>query len=233
MAKFDINVVDCVPGETLARNRAACDVPAFIQGGGHLAVVGGGPSINDRVADLRDHDGDVWAINGAWSWCRERMIPAYFYSADPRPGIADMCKGALAVLAAHCDPKTFAAARTAWKTQGPNIGPSSACSTLGAAIRAGYRKVTYYGCESSWTENTHAYQHEYDPDWLCVRVDGEEFLTNLHLLSQAGVLAEVLRAAPSVYSEKSGGMLRALIANPEWDAIYGAKSLVDTLTRAA
>ena len=228
MAIFDIVSVDCVPEGILARNRALSDAPPAC-GRGHLAIVGGGSSIESRIGELLAHKGDIWAINGAWRWCAERGIPAWFYSADPRPNIAKLCNGAPVILADHADPETWAKAGEKRMVKGPYIGPSSATSTLRTALHAGYRKMTYYGCESSWSENTHAYEHKPTDDWLQVRVGGNEFVTNLHLLHQAEVLAEVLRAAPNVYNERSGGLLAALIESPKWDAICGAKDLVDRL----
>jgi hypothetical protein len=225
--------VSCVSEYLLERNRSKCLAPPPI-GRGHLAVVGGGPSIESRIVDLMTHEGDVWAINEAWRWCRDHGVDADFYSADPSPHIADICRDAPCVLADHVNPECWNMALPgARAVKGPYIGPSSACSTLRTAIDAGYRKVTYYGCESSWNKSTHAYEDNPGDDWLCVCVDGKHFLTNLHLLSQAEVIAEMIAIAPEAYKEKSGGLLAALVKNPEWDAVFGNSNLVARLTEKA
>jgi hypothetical protein len=187
-----------------------------------LAVVGGGPSIKRRVDEIKAFDGDIWAINGAWGWCRAHDICATFISADPHPIVAKWANGATrALLEAHCDPSAFAVlkdADVAVFDAGLEPGmiraaSSTASSTPHLAVRMGYREVTLYGCDSSYQLNatTHAFQHEQRADELLVVCDGKEYLTAPDFYMQAQELSHYIRDVPQFIKERSGGLLRAMV----------------------
>lgn len=234
--RFEIECRGGVDGGTLERHRALSHDVFEFNGGGQLAIVGGGPSIEDHVFDLRTYEcrgDDVWSINGAWEWCNHKGVRAFFYSADAGENIALLCAGSRAVLADHCAPSAFVAAKTVRRLPGPHQGPTSATASLISAVKAGYRKITYFGCESSYSGETHAYEDKSSDNWLVVRVNGHEYKTTLTLLAQAEIMSKVMRQHPETFDEKSGGLLRAMIANPEWDAVYGARDLVDYVGESA
>jgi hypothetical protein len=226
--KLTIKVQGCALPERMARNMGqAPDLPEP-SGSGRLVVVGGGPSIAYHANELRALGGDIWAINGAALWCQENGIRAWLFSADPDPILADIARLAdRAVLADHCDPSAFAAmaGRPCLKAVGDMPGPTSALGASAVALRAGYDGVTYFGCECSYTDRTHAYQEEDPPDLVRVSCGGESFLTKLELLLQAERMAELIRELPDIYSERCGGLLSALIKHGDYDVTHGSRAL--------
>jgi 3D (Asp-Asp-Asp) domain-containing protein len=190
-----------------------------------LAVVGGGPSIAEHVETLRTFDGEIWAINGAFQWCRSHGIEATFYSVDPLPWLVDDCRVARrAILAAHCAPEVFADLKNAHieivhlGADGLVHGTTSASTSPMVAIQRGHRHVTFYGCESSSSATTHAYKEcRVRASRLAVECGGQTFITSPQMLMQAEELSAIIAAAPSIFSECSGGLLRAMIASPEYD----------------
>jgi hypothetical protein len=201
-----------------------------------LAVVGGGASVVECIDELRAFPGEVWAINGAFHWCLENGIDATFYSIDARRAIASMAEGAArAVLSVRCHPETFAAIDGPIEVYaGQHIGPSSAVTASLCAIQRGHRHVSFYGCDSCYTETVSA--PKASPlgytDRILVRADGSDFLTDPGLFMQAELLAEIVRSAPAVFDECSGGLLRALVADPEWDIIAASQSIHDKVKLA-
>lgn len=203
-----------------------------------LAVVGGGTSVRKHLETLKNWPGDIWAINGAWRWCRDNDIDAAFFSVDPAPGVADLARGAKrAFLGSPCHPDTFAALadtcmiiRTPPDPAGIYAGPTTATYGPEIGARCGFQHITFFGCESSYehdpgatrgangvTLQTHTYMRESVTSLILVKVEGEDFLTEPEYLLQALWLSNVLRAFPQLYAEESGGLLRALIQAKEWD----------------
>jgi hypothetical protein len=217
-----------VPDEDVQRNhKHACGLglPSYREFRAtrpRLAVIGGGPSINRHVDEIKAFDGDVWAVNGAWGWCHRHGIAATFVSGDPHPRVAEWAKGATrALLNVHCDPSAFAVLKDADVAvfdagSEPGMirtGSSTASGTPHLAIRMGYREVTLYGCESSYQLNatTHAFQHEQRADEMLVVCDDKEYLTAPDFYMQALELARYIREVPEFIKERSGGLLRAMI----------------------
>lgn len=186
------------------------------KGSGRLAVVGGGPSIRHHIDELKAWDGAIWAVNSTVNWCMEHGIDAAFYTVDAaklhRWRVPfDQVKRA--ILAIDCDPAMFEALKGADVSMlpMPDGGPTSANSADWFAIEAGYSGLTYFGCESSFEDTTHAYASADIETWIAVRVGGQDFRTKPEFLEQARIMSEVIRAVPSYYSERSGGLLRAMV----------------------
>lgn len=205
-----------------------------------LAVVGGGPSIHEYVDELRAFDGEVWAINGALGWCRDHGIPATLISADPHPIVLQWAKGAKrAFLESGCDPTVFDLLRDAEvylydsdTTQGGIASPH--CTVMGIphmACRIGFRGVRLYGCESSYPPKTsHAYMDEGRTQELIITCGGHDYLTAPDFYVQAVALAKYIRDVPEFISEGSGGLLRALVADPEFHIKWISDDLARSLT---
>ena len=198
-----------------------------------LAVVGGGPSVALFVDELKDFPGEVWAINSAFHWCLSKGIDATFYSIDAKEIVSCMAQGARrAVLSYRCHPLTFSACDGLIEVySGPHFGPSSAATAPMVAVQRGHKRVTFYGCGSDYPDETGGptpSPHQYEGKML-VRANGQDFLTNPGLIMQAELLAEVIREAPVVFDERGGGLLAALVADPEWFAVAASQSIHDAL----
>lgn len=206
-----------------------------------LAVIGAGPSIADRIEELRAWPGERWAINGAGRFLRERGIDFTFLTICSVVQPLDFMRpGDKALVGSWCDPEIFA------QLQGCDVrifdldygnivhlttSVTTACH-LGPLL--GHRRVVFFGCESSFPDGkTHVNEQMPVPDWLVVKCNGQDFLTNPQMWVQADALARVLRLLPEVYSEHSGGLLGALVANPDYDLVSASESVKQALRQEA
>lgn len=204
------------------------------QGAGRLAVIGGGPSIREHIEELRAWDGAIWAVNGTINWCLDHGIDAAFYTCDSQPPSKwpyDLSRIKRAVLAPDCSPAMVDILRKGGAeitlTAGLQSGPTSANAADYLSIDAGYEHITYFGCEGSFEPvDTHAFKSPDIVDWLIVDVGGGHFRTKAEFISQAIMLRNTISAFPTVYAEKSGGMLRAMLKHgPDYDVYMVSKSL--------
>lgn len=222
-------------------NTARLGLPSigWAERSGALAIVGGGSSIAEHIQELKEWNGEICAINGAFRWCRERGINAAFFTVDPDITLAEMARGASrAYLATSCHPQVFEVLGRA-EIQVFGIAPfgwSTGCTTATVGARLGpelgYRRTVFFGCESSYslTGHSHAYTEANHWAWLRVRTaDGLVHLTDGGLMLQAEMLAEVLRRAPGNFEEHCGGLLRSLVKDPHWDAVEVSHKLNDAL----
>lgn len=199
-----------------------------------LAVVGGSPSVVRYLDEIRAFDGDILAVNSAFRWCLDNGIDAAFYSIDPHPIIATMVSGAKrAVLSHRCDPSVFEALKGAdiEVYSAEHIGPSSATNAAMLGVLRGHKSVTLFGvaCDYEEIENAPKPSPITHPHRMIVLADGREFLTDPGLMMQAETLAEIIRAAPEVFIERSDGLLGALVRNPDLDVLKVSRSVYDTL----
>ena len=213
-----------------------------------LALVAGGPSINQHVDTLKAWDGEIWAVNGAYRWCRDHGIEATLLAIDPHEIVLRWAEGAhKAILGNTCMPEVFELLRDADVRQfrlgmGAIVGMSSTATTVPhLAAYAGASHVTFFGCESSFTGDSHAYQarlneliaegmHADRDDHVVITCGGSDYLTVPDFYRQAGELAGFINAFPEFLAEESGGLLRAMVENErrhhiKWIAEPFAKGL--------
>lgn len=209
------------------------------KGAGRLAVVGGGPSIKNHVDELRNWDGAVWAINGTINWCIDHGIDAWFYTADSLPPsrwLYDLHRAKKAVLVPDCALEMalhFQDIGAHVELTAPiESGPTSANAADFVSIEAGYSHITYFGCEGSFEpKSTHAFHSSEIEDWMIVDVGGELYRTKAEFISQAIMLCNTINAFPTVYAEKSGGLLNAMLRHgPDYDVKTVSHSLYAKLT---
>lgn len=96
------------------------------------------------------------------------------------------------------------------------------------SIRMGYRDVTYFGCESSFEERSHAYHDERNEHIFRVKCNGQSFLTNPPYFMQAEYLSAMIRLTP-LLKERSGGLLAAMVADPDYDITHGNRAFHEHL----
>ena len=221
-----------------------------------LAIVGGGPSVAGVVEELRAFDGEIWAINGACSFLRERGIESTFISVDPHEIVLKWAQGARrAMLCTRVAPAVFALLKDVDVRifdiahdvpDGVHCCSSTASLGFDLATDLGYRTVIWYGCEGSWAgstaenaNNAQDFTHDYlEPsekrdERMVVLCGGVEYLTAPDFYVQSCELAEVIRKFPRHFSERSGGLLRALVATPEHDIIRVSRALMAILRPAS
>jgi hypothetical protein len=209
--------------------------------GRRLAVVGGGPSIVDRLDEIREFT-DIWAINGACRFLREHGIESTLLTLDPCDFLAPRVSGATkALLATRCHPDTFKTLAGADITVFDAVNDTqnglwASCSTVTVVFHLatvlGFRKSVFYGCEGSYSEKTHAYMDEAElQDYrFVVECGGKQYLTAPDLYMLTTQMAMFFRLAINEsFTERSGGLLRALIENEEHNIVKVSRALLASL----
>lgn len=239
--RINFTPLPCVSDEDLRRNAEyskSLGLPTLGEAmHPDLAVVGGGPSIKGHVEELRSWPGELWAVNGAFQWCRANKINATLFTIDPLPGVADFCELALrAVLSTQCDVTVFNRLRDSYvETIDPDdypCGPTTASTAAIVALRRGHRRVSFFGCESSFGESTHAYDTGRAHSLLEVVCNGQTFRTSPQMMQQVEYLAAQIRVAPDVLVDRSGGLLSACISDPDIDVIAASRSIYEAVMAA-
>ncbi len=84
----------------------------------------------------------------------------------------------------------------------------------------GHRSVTFFGCDSSFGDyQSHVYPVALPQDLIAAQVGEQGFATKPEFIMQAVDLAALCRELPRHCRNRSGGLLAALIENPEWDVV--------------
>lgn len=74
--------------------------------------------------------------------------------------------------------------------------------------------MTYFGCEGSFKERSHAYKHDAEAyRQIVVRAGDEDWLTTVQLFDQCKNLSTLMRKMSANFKESSGGLLRAMVNN--------------------
>lgn len=234
----------CVSDDEFERNHAyglSLGLPFVTsesKSGKRVAAVGGGPSLPRHLDTLRAWDGPIWATNGAWTWLRDRGIEATFFAMDPQPISAfgdGFClqgvKSAIVGSALHrsvfdalagADVRLFDSGDA---SRGGMYSSTAITAAPAVAVMAGHAGVRFFACDSSFLEQTHAYDNIPSELMLIVVCGGERFLTDPPLVLQAEFIAQVQAARPRFVQVEDDGFLGALVRhNGEYsvDAVTSA-----------
>lgn len=242
MAKIPFTALDPVPKSVFDAHRKYAHGLGCIDlrsSSAPLAVVGGGPSVAGYVEELQNFDGEIWAINDTIVWCKENGIDARFYAVDPCPNLATFCGGVeSAILGDTVHPDIFDAldcdielANLRGK-DGIPATISSAATALFIAARRGHSHITFYGCEGSFTGQSHVYKYARKPG-LWVDVGGHEYATTSDLLMSAEFIGNFAKIAPSWITAKDDGFLSAFIEHGDYDVTHISQGILDLLEAAA
>lgn len=212
--------------------------------GRRLAVVGGGPSIVNQLDEIKTYS-DIWAINGACRFLRENGIESTLLTLDPCDFLAPRVSGATkAIICSRCDPSVFESLKGCDITlfdviqdaapegrYGIWASVSTASSVFQLATDYGFRDTTFYGCEGSYSELTHAYMNEQElQDYrFVVSCGGKEYLTAPDLYQQVNAMLPVMKMFKNHFHERSGGLLGAMIENEQHDIVKVSKTLMSSL----
>lgn len=217
-----------------------------------LAVVGGGPSVLNHLNELSEWKGDIWAINQTATWLASKGIVdnVYMFTVDPGDDLPQWTDGVeRALLASICHPKLFE------KLKGKDVrifhtehyrdadlqvtgGSSSACRVAVLALAMKYSEVVYFGCEGSFQTVTHAYRDENElevrPKQLIIKAGEHLYRTGPDYLVTSEYLEKIITTFPDYFKERSGGLLRAMINNPDsWEVVALSESLKNELDPGA
>lgn len=193
-----------------------------------VAVAGGGPSIVDRLDELREWPGEIWAINDTCEWLLDRGIEATLFTVDP---VHRKTRAKKALLASWCHPDLFDSTDSLMFSlsehdpEGVPGGTTSAGRAPAMAVRLGYLGVHFFGCDSSFEGSDHVDRDEGRKEQLIVRANGRDYRTYPDLLMQAECLSDLIRLSPDVFVNKSGGLLEAMVKDDGWEVVAVSESL--------
>ena len=231
MKPFRIEVKgECVmPREHLLRNAEVNSRHPFIEAkfkpiDRKLAIVGGGPLVLHDLPELKAWDGDVWGINHTAQWLNEQGVRATLFTVDPVPFTVSAPD---AILGSVCDPSVFAQFEGRVRTfhmlqthaEGLSGGTFSSTCAAAVALRMGYANVSFFGCEGSFEERDHVDRHEDRPHQLIIRAGGRDYKTIPPFIIQCEELMKLF-VFDGVFHNRSGGLLQAMIDNPDtWEVV--------------
>jgi len=214
-----------------------------------LAIVGGGPSIIDRLEEIRSFDGDIWAVNGACAFLRSHGIDSTLFGVDPHHIVRTWAPGAKkALLCSRTDYQVWDILKGADirlfdlvqenTESGITSGSSTATCAFDLGSTLGYRKIVFFGCEGSYpgmaednaNDTTHAYSKELREERLLVKCGDKEYLTAPDFFVQCQEISMMLKAFPMHIMERSGGLLRAMAENDDYDIIKVSRKMMEGLT---
>ena len=149
---------------------------------GHVAIVGGSPSVKNAVGELKYRQSlgqEIWALNGSFSWLKKNGIqPTAHFIIDARRENIEFISPDETVkyyLASQCHPDLFEAApnatvvhlltegmedfltefKTDKRTHLIGGGTTVGMKALLIAHEIGFRKIHLYGMDSSYSEDDH------------------------------------------------------------------------------
>lgn len=174
---------------------------------GKVAIVASGPSATEFVPLLKEWDGEIWGINGAFAWLMHRGIkPTAFVGLDPENILAgyliEMPDDATYYIAAQCHPDVFdhlegKNTRVWFPADNQVKFPFGAAQVYGGstclsrapnlAYLLGWRDVHIFGGDSSYTKKSHVYGEEGDlpGGTFPVELNGRVFITTRQMFQQA------------------------------------------------
>lgn len=200
--------------------------------GRSLALCGGGPSLLDHLDEVRAFD-EVWAINETARWLKGQGIRATLFTVDPFPMQPDAYDVGAAILGTGVDPVAFEHLKGSVQLFDSRYGGSTSASRAPqVALKLGFGRVTFFGCEGSMGAQTHVYGHLENAGKLVVRCGPHEYLTQPDYYTQCQYLSGFIQDHPAVFAERSGGLLAAMCAHGHGDVIAMAPDLAAKMEAA-
>lgn len=200
------------------------------RGRGPLNVIGRGPSVARHVEELRGREN--WACGTAWGWCRDNGIDAMLIMSDAQARMADpeyVSGVKRAIVAEHCDPAVFAALKGAevhlfdFKRDG--AGTTAVSMAILSAPVVGHFQVNLFGCDGCYAETTHVNEDIPQANMITLRCNGQIFRTNPQMINQSKELAELISGMPDYVTDRSGGLLAAMVATDgDWELLEWANA---------
>lgn len=198
-----------------------------------LAVAGGGPLLVNHLDELRQYP-EIWAINRTAEWLRKQGIPATLFTVDPLYIEVD-CEDRL--LASCCHPDMFVGNCRMFDLiethpDGISGGQSSAVRAPLLALKMGYTDINFFGCECSFTDSSHIDRDDKPEQVMIIRAGGADYKVTPDMLIQCEELSQLLRTFDGAFHNRSGGLLKAMIENPDtWECVGVSAALKVHLER--
>lgn len=189
-----VSICNTADAERTRNVRSACarDLPWLTvkpAHAGHVAIVAGGPSMADKLGEIRwrmSIGQQIWAVNGTAAFLREKgIIPDGHVIVDARAENRGFLDGAAPqtthYLASQCNPSLFDVGNVVlWHAASPGMaemlvgtretaliggGSTVGLQAIAIAYVLGYRQIHLYGFDSSYRGDTHhAYPQSLNAD---------------------------------------------------------------------
>ena len=202
--------------------------------GRSLAICGGGPSIREHLDEVRAFD-EVWAINETAVWLKSQGIDATLFTVDALPMAPEAYEVSRAILATavHPDAYRYLEGRDVLIFDSRYGGSTSVSRAPQIALKLGFGRVTFFGCEGSMGGQTHVYGHLENAGKLVVRCGPHVYLTQPDYYTQCQWLSGYITEHPRVFAERSGGLLAAMCLHGHGEVIAMAPDLASKMVQAA
>ena len=215
-------------------------------GWGHLrypicAVVGGGPSARHQIEMLQKWDGDVFAVNDTAGYLSDNGVECYLYSIDGSEVPFKVGKNvAGALFASRVHKKQFAQIKKMGKPirifdltedcrmRGIEGGVTGVCRTPHLLLSMGYQGIAFFGVDGSFEgdmTHTSGDSDSAKDNMIIVRAAGKDYVTHAGFMLQNEWLAEKVERHSKFLTIMSGGLLPAMVADPNWSVIAVADDL--------
>ena len=232
-AKCNTNIGDIVVNKNNSRNypRVTWGILRYPM----CAVCGGGDSLKENLNILRTWPGHIYGVNDTAGYLSDNGIPSFIYSIDGtkvpyRKG--KKIKGALFASRVNKVQFTFKNIRVFDMAeddkQGVGGGVSGVGRTVHLFLRMGYRGITYFGCDSSFSGSTHlsGTQNIAFENMVIVRAGNKEYLTNAAMILQAQFMVDCFIKYPQYLVNASSGLMQGMLENPDtWSVIAVSEDL--------
>jgi uncharacterized Rossmann fold enzyme len=198
-----------------------------------VAIVASGPSVAHEVETLRNFEGQIWAINGAFEWLRKRGLRYdAFVGIDPEWFLKDYLLEPIPTdctyyLGACVDPQVFdhlknhnvrmwfpADGEVKYPRDAPTVPGGSSC--LGRApylaYMLGFVDVHLFGGDSSYTDRTHVYSEPgncptKEQGMVLAQANGKVFKSAKNMILQATDMVEIVTNFPGTITIHGGGLM--------------------------
>lgn len=209
---------------------------------GKVAIVASGPSATEFIDLLKEWDGEIWGINGAFAWLMHRGVkPTAFVGLDPEPILKDYLITTPDVtyyLAGQVHPEVFdflngknvrlwfpADSGVKYPFGAVQIYGGSTClgRAPNLAYHLGWRDVHIFGGDSSFREKSHVYgDNQLPAGTFPIELGDRVFMTTRQMLQQACEFTEQMLewarpgddgSAPLSVSLYGDGLMQAMYAD--------------------
>lgn len=198
---------------------------------GKLAIVASAPSVAGYVPMLREWDGDIWGINGAFGWMIHRGIkPTGFVGVDPEEMLKDYLPEPPDVtyyLASQVHPGVFDHLKDRnvnlwhmsdkeverWPEGAILVQGGSSCLTRAPwlAYMLGWEDVHIFGGDSSFTHKTHVYGGQIPSNFCFAEVRGQLFRTHKVMMVQACDVVDLVSNFPGMITIHGHGLMQSMV----------------------
>lgn len=234
MKLFGYPVVPAQQRDQQIKAARELNLPPVTERGGRLAIVGSSHSLPAYEETLRRWPGEIWAVNGAFPWLKDRGIKAAFFTVHPTGSILQHMEKLdaddTAILASQCCPEAFEAAKHCTRYIYDDWESGATVSATQAAylgVQSGFTEITFFGSDLNFSEGKQHVAHEngYRP-LMVVRCNGEDYMTTPAYLAQAREIRSLIQLAPKIFRERSAGLLRAMIESEE-DILWASDDVMN------